>query len=753
MWLRPRVEPLQRRRETRTARHPTAAASVAAVRAPEGVHRPPPERPPAPLTRLALTRIRGGKQATRTRRTSTTQPEPPWGEMSVGAQYDLALHDRTGKHNAPGGSLTAAALTVQQRNSADIRRLIQPWQAEAMSYYDLVPEVSFAATFMSQMLSKVRMYPARLDPETNEPEEITEGPEVDLMDRIVDRNGGREELQRSYAKLKFLIGETYLTVSPDLDRGEVWECLSPNELRVQPQGIASRFRAPMLSADQYIIGNDEYTVGEYGGVVGPEFREQGPDVILVYRMWRPSPAYSWLADCSMKANRLLLEELVLSSYSVKAQLKSRLNTVGMLVIPEEMSFPSLGNDPDEDPQSDLLLQRLTQAIGTAIGEPGAASAMIPVIAQVAGEFIKDIQHFRFNDSQGDLTEITQRTEMIERFGIGAELPPELFKSSSDINHWGVWFVDEQTWKGYGHPLSLEMASDFCSAYLQPACRGEGIKDWQNIVIGVDASEVINHPNRAADAAALYQARCLSKKVYLEALGYNENDLPPEDELNEQIGVAIRDGSYARYGIPAVRANVETAPGELETAPDTTVVDPATGGKAPPGPPAKTDAEPASGADKPPNQNSGPGGANAGPAVTASASPRQEQLLAACQAAMHRGREMAGARLRSMTGKRGVGCAECQESIAAVPNWDVPHTLGEMQVVELFGPTTATLVDGTGHWLAAHLEGIGVARQWAVDLGALVEQHCAGTLYRETAGELPAGFVRLLSRVHLPREQA
>ena len=698
---------------------------------------------------MALTRIRGTRSTPRTRRNGHTNDHAtidPYATLSIAAQYDLAQHNP---------ALTAAAVNVAQRNSQDVRRLVQPWQAEAMSYYDLVPEVSFAATFMSQMLSKVRLFPARLNPKTQEPEEITSGKEVAILERIKGRDGGRSELQRSYAKLKWLIGENYLTCSPDEDRGEVWECLSPNELRVQPQGIASRFRAPMLPADQYIIGNDAFSEKKYGGVIGPEFSEDGPDVILVYRMWRPSPAYSWLADCSMKSARLLLEELVLSSYSVKAQLKSRLNTVGLLLWPEESTFPSLGNDPDEDPQSGLLEQRLTASILAAIKDPGTAAAMSPILGTMAGEFIKDVKLIKFNDNQGELTEISQRSEMVERFGIGAELPPELFKSQGDINHWGAWLVDEQTWKSYGHPLSLEMASDLNAAYFQPACRAENIANWEDLMIGIDASEVINHPDRGKDAAALYAARCISKTVYLEALGYNANDLPPEDELNEMIGVAIRDGSYARYGIPAIRANIEPAAGEVEGAP-------ANGGatdaaSTAPGPPKdKVTAEPGSGSEPAaPKPGTGATGSNAGPGVTASAAPdeRTAQLLAASAAAVHRGREMAGARLRSMTtGRNAKRCADCEQLIAGIPTWDVASTLGEQQIVALFGNTTASLVEGTGHWLAAMLESLGVTRGWAVEIGALVEQHTAGTLYKPAADELPAGFVRLLARVHLPLER-
>lgn len=702
---------------------------------------------------MALTRIKRGPAPNvlkaHRQRQRTEQPRSTGLEtLTAGALYDIGLHS---------GSLTAAALDVTAGNAMDVRRLIQPWQARAMSYYDLVPEVKFAAQFMSQMLRKVRLYPARLDPDTQEPEEITSGPEYDIFNRIIDRNGGRAELQGSYGKLRFLIGECYLTVSPDRDRGEVWECLSPGELRVQPGGLATRFRAPMLSADQYLIGrmedesedgavtkykigNAAQTIAANGGApLGPQFSDSGPDVIVVYRLWRPSPGYTWLADCSMQASVDILEELVLSTYSVRAQLKSRLNTVGILPLPEEISFPSLGNDPNEDPTSDTFNARLQGAVLAAIKDPGTAAAASPIILQMAGEYIDKIKLVRFNDNQGDLVEVTRRAEMIERFGVGAELPPDLFKSSESINHWNIWMVDEQTWKSYGHPAALEMASDFNAAYLQPQARADGVTDWESLVVGIDPSEVINHPNRGADAKALYEARCIGKIPYLEALGYNENDLPPEDELNEMIGVAIRDGSYARYGIPAVRANIEPNAGDIESAQggaSTVVQNPTTGSESEPGPPT-----------------TGPGaeGTQGGPALTASA--RDAQLLATCQAAVHRGREMAGSRLRSMAGKRGARCETCLEAIEGKPNWDVPALLGEQQTVAVFGAVTASLVDGTGHWLASVLEQQGVSRAWSSQLGALVEQHTAGTLFRATPDELPAGFQRLLTRVHLPLEQA
>jgi hypothetical protein len=643
--------------------------------------------------------------------------------LTAGALYDIALH--------------GAALYVEKQNAQDIRRLIQPWQARSMSYYDLVPEIKMAARFFAQMLMKVRMFPAMIDPDTHEPEELHEGPVFDAFQRIKDRSGSREQLQQSYAIQKFLIGETYLTVSPDEEREEVWECLSPNELRVQPGGIASRFRAPMLSADTFLIGNDEANDGE-----GPQFTETGPDIINVYRLWRQHPAYTWLADCHMQAVIDLCEELVLSTYSVRSQLKSRLNQAGILWVPDEISFTSLGNNPEEDPNSYQFQERLSQTMMAAISDPGSAAAIVPILARVAADFIGKIQYTKFNDSTGDLTEINQRSEMISRLATGLELPKAVIAGIETANHWTGWLVDEETWKSYGLPASLEMAADFNAAYLQPTARVENVPDWENVCIGIDPSEVINHPDRAKDADALYTGRAISKKVWRESKGYNDNDEMPRDEINEMLGVQIRDGSLAVYGIPGVRGGaIEPEPGVIENpgGESTSAVTPGATG---------ADAERAA-------PSGGPEGADGGPGLQASAAPREQQILGAAQFAIKRGRSLAGSRIRTLTSPRGpkdARCVECQKAINGVPNWNVAATLGHEQCAGLNGDST-NLVEGVGLEFAEVLVDMGVSAAWATELGELVEQHTERTLYDLEPAGLPAAFATLLSRIDLPLERA
>lgn len=670
--------------------------------------------------------------------------------LTAAAIYDIKLHSEP-MHVQP---IQGSAMVVGKRNAQDIRRLIQPWQAQAMSYYSLVPEVKFGTNFFSQMIRNVRLFPAIIDPETHEPKEVDSGPAFEIFNQIVDPSGGRAQLQEQYAKLRFLIGECYMTVSPDEERGEVWECLSPNELRPQPGGLATRFRAPMLSADQYTIGVSEYIVGndpasvaKYGEVVGPMFVEDGLDVINVYRLWRPSPAYSWLADCNMQAALDILDELVLSTYSVRAQLKSRLYQAGIFAYPDEATLPSLGNDPEEDPASDDLMARLNTAIMASLRDPGTAAAVSPIGLRMTAEFIDKIKYLRFNDNQGELAEIQQRTEMIGRFATCIELPKEVITGTADVNHWGAWLIDQQTYDSYGRPGALEMAADFTAAYFQPALRGDGQADWDQYLIGVDPADVINHPDRAKDAKSLRDEGLISDSVYREVLGYNDDDAMSDLEYQHWAGRQLKDASYFAYGIPSVRANIEPAPGDIESATGEVVgTNVETGDTNGPGPPP----------EGPTAQPS-----DAGPVLQASAaSLRVERILGAADFAIERGREMAGSRLRSLTGARGdKRCEECQQVIAGVPNSMVAATLGKERAkpyLTTSGPGTTgngILVDGLAEQFGAVLVGMGVAVDWAAELGGLVEQHAAKTLFLDVPDPLPAGFSVLLQRIDRPLERS
>jgi hypothetical protein len=133
----------------------------------------------------------------------------------------------------------------------------QAWQKKAFLFAKIIPELNYASRFYAKMLSRLRIYPAYRNP-SDEAEPITEGPPVDLLDRIQDPGGGRSGLLSSYGRLMFITGEGYL-FGRDLEKDtERWACVNTEEIvRWQRDSVeatssadpfASLHRRPRLTA-------------------------------------------------------------------------------------------------------------------------------------------------------------------------------------------------------------------------------------------------------------------------------------------------------------------------------------------------------------------------------------------------------------------------------------------------------------------------------------------------------------------------
>ncbi len=613
-------------------------------------------------------------------------------------------------------ALTAAATRVENDTAQDLRRLIQPWQARALNYYDMVGEVNFSSQFYSRTLAKVRTFAAVLD-ENGDPQESDDPKLTALWDRVQDPSGGRAELQAQYGRLMFIIGEGYLTCTPDTDWGEVWEFLSPNELRVQPGGYFVRYRAPQIGIQNYVNAPPDAETVE-PGVDG------GPDQVIAYRLWKKHPSYSWWPDSSMHAVLDILEELLLLTLAVRAQAKSRAANNGILLWPDEMALPSLDVQGQEDATTDPFFDEFAESWVAPIINPGSASAGQPLFVRMNKDMIQESNggpRYLTLNANDAYAETGMRTELIRRYAMGVDLPPEQLLGLQDSSHWSAWLVDESSWKAHLMPITQQMCNDFGSSYLRPAARKAGITNWARVVVGYDATEVINHPDKGKDFLDLYNARAVSKEALRRAKGATEDDAPSEDELNEMIGVQIRDGSLALYGIPSVRSNIEPEPGEIESATGSTDLPTAgnTGADVEKGPP--------------------PGGPPPREPVTASA----YRILGGADVAVERCRELAGARLkrRAQNKKRG----DCLARINGADNTLVAAALGDM-LDSLADGDNLALVDGGAQSLVASVIRVGVSEDVAQQIAQQIEQHAADTLSLPDPGPLPDDLAALIEAV-------
>lgn len=618
-------------------------------------------------------------------------------------------------------ALTAASTRVETKNSQDLRRLIQPWQARALTYYDMIGEVNFSSQFYSRTLAKVRLFPAILD-ENGDPQESTDPTLVELWNRVQDPGGGRSELQASYGRLMFITGEGYLTCTPDPDWGEVWEFLSPDELRVQPGGIYTRYRAPQIGTQEYVNAPDL-------ALEPAEGAGTAPDEIIAYRLWKKHPRYSWWADSSMHAVLDILEELLLLTLAVRSQAKSRAANNGILLWPNEMALPQLDSQGDEDPLNDPFFETFEESWVAPIANPGAADAGVPLLVMMAADLIAEVNggpRFLKFDANDAYAENTMRTELIRRFAMSVDLPPEQLLGMADVNHWSGWLIDEQTWKAHLMPVTQQMCNDFNSAYLRPAAREEGFADWKHVVIGYDATEVINHPDRGKDAKDLFDDGELSGEAYRDAKGFEEDDAPDEAERARYVGIKTRDSSLAWFGIPSIRpGGLEPTPGEIESTAgnDSVSAGPATGAEVEPGPPPAGEPDPRE-------------------PVTAAAL-NAARIIGAAEVAVDRCRELAGAKI--VTRVRNAKCADCLAQINGVAPALVASALGIETLVSLGTPSPSELVAGGARSFVASAPRFGLNGH-AGELGELIEQHAAATLALAEPPELPQAFHDLLKRI-------
>jgi hypothetical protein len=617
-------------------------------------------------------------------------------------------------------SLTASGFRITKRDSDNMRRLIAPWQQKSFGYYDQLGEIKFAAQFYARMLAPLKLFAAEIDVETGDVVETDNQDAIDALARIQDPGGGRTGLLSTYGRLMFLTGECYLFVSLDPDTGlEQWEMLSTDELRPQSDTYV-RYKAPSLAAEEYREPREDED--QEGAWVPINDREA-----VAYRLWQRHPRFSMLADATMMGVLELCEELLLLTQSVRARARSRLAGSGILLIDERISPPPAEAKPDEDPNSDPFIAALTRAMTLPIVNEGAASQVVPLTIRVPvpenGHVSDLMHHLQIIDPTQLYPETGLRYECIKRIAIGLDMPPEILLGMEQANHWTAWQIDEQTWKGHGAPKAIQLCDDLTSSYFRPYLRDVlKLPDWEKYLIGFDAADIINHPDRGKDALSAYNERAIGKRALRKYLGFDEGDAMPKDELAEEIGILTRDSSLAWYGTPSPRGGaVETGPGQIVDSSD-----PIGSG----GPPEKQGGE----VEKTAPQ----GGPPLDTDVVASAA-LVAKIAGAADLALLRSREAAGARVRSLAKKD----AEMTALIANVKNGEVIATLGRQRCRQLKVPNERELLGDISGLIEDSLRMWNIKPEVAKVVHEHVENHAARTLYDARPSPLPATFASYL----------
>jgi hypothetical protein len=407
----------------------------------------------------------------------------------------------------PPQALTAAAAPVMSPRTGLIRNT-DSWQDEVWGYHETLGEFRYAADWSAKMLSRVRLHAARLETGEDEPVRAEAGTAVDIMTTFASGVAGQAQIMDGLGTQLAVPGEGYLIVE-NVNGIEKWSVRSIDEVRA--------------AHGRYEVADENSSSS------GVAWRPLGPDSMAPIRVWRPNKRWHHVADSPARAARTTMRELELVNRHIIAQYLSRLASAGVLVMPDEVTFPVREEFADAP---DPFMAEWIEIAAEAISKPGTASAVVPIPMKIPGEYVDKVRHVDFTLKIDDKI-IEKRESAIKRLASQLNIPPEVLLGMGDLNHWNGWLVDETSLKVNIAPDAELICQAITTSYLQPRLKASGVQDFAHWVVWYDMSELTLRPDRSDDAIQLYDRLEIGGAALRRETGFDEADKPSEDELEEQ----------------------------------------------------------------------------------------------------------------------------------------------------------------------------------------------------------------------------
>jgi hypothetical protein len=404
---------------------------------------------------------------------------------------------------------SATRVDIPQINARRRKATEANWQAEAWHHYNRCGELQYAATWMANSLSRLRLYAAEVG-EDGRPGKPADNAKAQKIAHQLF--GGPNQAGQMLAQLG-----VHLTVPGDAFIVAESDPQSPQD-------------------DWYIISTSELV--KKNGVLGVDrgdgWRPLNPDTTVLIRVWNPHPQRYEEATSAARACLPVLRELEKLDQHVHATLESRL-PAGILFLPDNISFRA----PTPEAQAasgsvDSFMSMLTEAMMAAIEDRDSPASLVPITVKVPPDAMNSVQHISFgNDLIAAVA--TMREAAIRRLALGLDMPPEQLLGMGDSNHWSSWQIEEGGVKVHVEPKALTICAALTESYFRPALKAAGIENPEDYCLWYDVTELILRPNRAKSAQELYESRRLSEDVMLREAGFDpESDKPSHEEFKYRL---------------------------------------------------------------------------------------------------------------------------------------------------------------------------------------------------------------------------
>lgn len=414
-------------------------------------------------------------------------------------------------------SITALALTaaaqVISAPSVGARRVVPKyatWQDELWDYYESLGEFNIAVTWRSYMMSRVRLRAGKIKADSDEPEIVDTGVAAELVNELFSDASGQAEMLSTLSVMMDVPAECWLVGEASGVTGKnVWRVISSDEIRRRGRGYE-------------IISEDSMVGDERWRAIG--------DNSYVTRIWKPHKRKRYMPYSQAYAARNAMRELELVNRHITAQYLSRLASAGVIIFPDEIQFPVRPEFMDEP---DPFMREWIEVAAEAIKTPGSAAAMIPMPFRVPGEYVDKVKHIDFTVKIDDHI-IEKRDSARNRLASMIAVPADLLFQAADVNHWGLWQLEEGAIRTYISPDAEVIVGGLTRGYLQPRLRALGEADWADWVVWYDTSELTVRPDKSENATLAYDRLEIDGQAYRREMGFDEDDAPTDDELAKMI---------------------------------------------------------------------------------------------------------------------------------------------------------------------------------------------------------------------------
>jgi hypothetical protein len=423
-----------------------------------------------------------------------------------------------------GNGFFASASRKKLRKAGERAKVdTDDWQRECWRMFDVVGEYHSACTWISNVISKAKIT-LTYDGKVVEPGDSKHEAALRALDSLYGGPEEQAEMLRLLGLHMSVAGDCYIVAeSGGADADDTWDVFS--NLVVKPDG------------EWYRIEGDDAQMSRKA---------------LVIRMWRKHPLNRKKGDSNSRAALPVLSELEVMTQRVAADSESRLTGAGMLIIPNEVTFPSR---PVEREQTDGdttivrtplddFMDMLIEVASTSMTDQSSAVAKVPIVVQMPGDQISNVKLINFW-SEYDAAMKELRAEAIRRLSLALDMPPEVLTGMADANHWTAWQMEEAAIKVHTEPLLKLVLSSLNEGYLWPYLEDDTELEDDEIRkygFGSDTTEMRLRPNRSKEALELHDRALLSDEAVIRENGFSVEDIMPEKQRQDWLIRKLAQGS-------------------------------------------------------------------------------------------------------------------------------------------------------------------------------------------------------------------